>query len=411
MKPEEVDRCMTLGAGYPMGPLALLDLVGIDVAIAIGEALFADTARSTTGRPGRLIDAGRRGQAGRKTGAGFYDYGRAGSAASCDHQLGDRLPHRVERLGSSLSGVSSRCRRSGSRSRSGRSRGHPACRNGTWSSMIARPSSPSGKTSLGADLRRGRRAAAPTAPGPSCASRGSAGPRWRRSRAGSARRPRPVGLRRRPSSRAARTARSCASGQPGGSSSPSKRTKRTSRWSVGQLALERLRQLDHRRGAGGAVVGADVVRAWSPRCRSGRRPRSPGRCRAACRRRCAARPGPARPRRWAAARRSCSAELPRAPATRPAAGPTATCCSISSKARSESNRSATARRLRPHPPPQPAAGPAATGTASGAKPRACRPRALRLRFGGARLARIGGRQAPHGARNDPRSRPPRRPPA
>ena len=43
MKAEEVDRCMTLGAAYPMGPLALLDLVGIDVAMAIGEALFAES--------------------------------------------------------------------------------------------------------------------------------------------------------------------------------------------------------------------------------------------------------------------------------------------------------------------------------------------------------------------------------
>ena len=37
--PAAVDRCMTLGAGHPMGPLELLDLVGLDVAAAIGEAL------------------------------------------------------------------------------------------------------------------------------------------------------------------------------------------------------------------------------------------------------------------------------------------------------------------------------------------------------------------------------------
>ncbi len=75
MKPEEVDRCMTLGAGYPMGPLALLDLVGIDVAIAIGEALFADSNESHHRPPGRLTELSVEGKLGRKTGAGFYDYG------------------------------------------------------------------------------------------------------------------------------------------------------------------------------------------------------------------------------------------------------------------------------------------------------------------------------------------------
>src|SRR5919107_1533308 len=39
---EAIDTCMKLGAGHPMGPLALLDLVGLDVAIAIGETIGAD---------------------------------------------------------------------------------------------------------------------------------------------------------------------------------------------------------------------------------------------------------------------------------------------------------------------------------------------------------------------------------
>ena len=75
MKPEEVDRCMTLGAGYPMGPLALLDLVGIDVAIAIGEALFGDSNEKHHRPPGHLTTLVTEGKLGRKTGAGFYDYG------------------------------------------------------------------------------------------------------------------------------------------------------------------------------------------------------------------------------------------------------------------------------------------------------------------------------------------------
>jgi len=74
MKAEDVDRCMTLGANYPMGPLALLDLVGIDVAVAIGEALYADSGEEHHRPPGRLMSLVDHGKLGRKSGAGFYDY-------------------------------------------------------------------------------------------------------------------------------------------------------------------------------------------------------------------------------------------------------------------------------------------------------------------------------------------------
>jgi 3-hydroxyacyl-CoA dehydrogenase len=58
---------MKLGAGHPMGPLALLDFVGLDVAIAIGESIGAEVPP----RVWELADAGR---LGKKSGAGFYDY-------------------------------------------------------------------------------------------------------------------------------------------------------------------------------------------------------------------------------------------------------------------------------------------------------------------------------------------------
>jgi 3-hydroxybutyryl-CoA dehydrogenase len=74
MNAEDVDRCMTLGANYPMGPLALLDLVGIDVAVAIGEALYADSQEEHHRPPGRLMSLVDDGKLGRKSGAGFYDY-------------------------------------------------------------------------------------------------------------------------------------------------------------------------------------------------------------------------------------------------------------------------------------------------------------------------------------------------
>jgi 3-hydroxybutyryl-CoA dehydrogenase len=65
--PESIDTCMKLGAGHPMGPLALLDFVGLDVAVAIGESIGADVPR-------RLHELIAEGRLGRKAGAGFYDY-------------------------------------------------------------------------------------------------------------------------------------------------------------------------------------------------------------------------------------------------------------------------------------------------------------------------------------------------
>jgi 3-hydroxyacyl-CoA dehydrogenase len=74
MEPAQVDACMKLGASHPLGPLELLDLVGIDVAEAIGEALHADTSDPAHRPPGRVKQLVESGRLGRKTGAGFYDY-------------------------------------------------------------------------------------------------------------------------------------------------------------------------------------------------------------------------------------------------------------------------------------------------------------------------------------------------
>jgi 3-hydroxybutyryl-CoA dehydrogenase len=75
MEPGEVDSCMTLGAGLPMGPLALLDFVGLDVAEAIGDALHADSDEPAHRPPGLMVEMVGEGKLGRKSGAGFYDYG------------------------------------------------------------------------------------------------------------------------------------------------------------------------------------------------------------------------------------------------------------------------------------------------------------------------------------------------
>lgn len=74
MQPDQVDACMALGAGHPMGPLTLLDFVGLDVAQAIGEALNAETGDPSHLAPELLARKVREGKLGRKAGAGFYSY-------------------------------------------------------------------------------------------------------------------------------------------------------------------------------------------------------------------------------------------------------------------------------------------------------------------------------------------------
>jgi 3-hydroxyacyl-CoA dehydrogenase len=67
IEPKAVDTCMKLGAGHPMGPLALLDFVGLDVAVAIGEQIGVEV-------PERVTALVAKGRLGKKSGAGFYDY-------------------------------------------------------------------------------------------------------------------------------------------------------------------------------------------------------------------------------------------------------------------------------------------------------------------------------------------------
>jgi len=69
-----VDQCMTLGVAHPMGPLALLDLVGLDVAVAIGEALNAESGNPDHLAPETVVEFVASGNLGRKTSQGFYDY-------------------------------------------------------------------------------------------------------------------------------------------------------------------------------------------------------------------------------------------------------------------------------------------------------------------------------------------------
>lgn len=71
---EDVDKAMKLGANHPMGPLALGDLVGLDVCLAIMDTLYNETHDSKYRASLLMRKLVRAGHLGRKTGKGFFDY-------------------------------------------------------------------------------------------------------------------------------------------------------------------------------------------------------------------------------------------------------------------------------------------------------------------------------------------------
>jgi 3-hydroxybutyryl-CoA dehydrogenase len=72
--PDDVDRAMRFGANWPIGPCALIDLIGVDVHVHASEALHAALGEERMAPPERLLEMERAGHLGRKSGQGFYTY-------------------------------------------------------------------------------------------------------------------------------------------------------------------------------------------------------------------------------------------------------------------------------------------------------------------------------------------------
>ena len=74
VRPEEMDKAMTNGVGWPMGPCALIDLIGIDVHVHASEALHGKLGEPRMAPPERLLAMQKEGRLGRKSKRGFYEY-------------------------------------------------------------------------------------------------------------------------------------------------------------------------------------------------------------------------------------------------------------------------------------------------------------------------------------------------
>ena len=74
VSPEDLDAAMTAGAGWPMGPCTLVDLVGIDVHVHASEALYEKLREPRMAPPPRIVSMRNAGLLGRKSGRGFYSY-------------------------------------------------------------------------------------------------------------------------------------------------------------------------------------------------------------------------------------------------------------------------------------------------------------------------------------------------
>ena len=73
---EDIDKGMQLGCGYPMGPFTLLDFVGLDTTYYIANIMFEEYREKRFAPPPLLKQMVTAGRLGKKSGRGFYDYGK-----------------------------------------------------------------------------------------------------------------------------------------------------------------------------------------------------------------------------------------------------------------------------------------------------------------------------------------------
>jgi 3-hydroxybutyryl-CoA dehydrogenase len=74
VSPEDLDTAMTAGLNWPIGPCALIDLIGIDVHVHASEALHSALGEARMEPPPRLVEMRDTGELGRKSGRGFFPY-------------------------------------------------------------------------------------------------------------------------------------------------------------------------------------------------------------------------------------------------------------------------------------------------------------------------------------------------
>jgi 3-hydroxybutyryl-CoA dehydrogenase len=74
VSPEDLDKAMTRGVNWPIGPCALIDLIGVDVHVHASEALYAALGEERMAPPERLVVMRDEGRLGRKSGEGFFSY-------------------------------------------------------------------------------------------------------------------------------------------------------------------------------------------------------------------------------------------------------------------------------------------------------------------------------------------------
>ena len=74
VSPEDLDKAMTRGVNWPIGPCALIDLIGVDVHVHASEALYGALGEERMAPPERLVLMRDEGKLGRKSGEGFFRY-------------------------------------------------------------------------------------------------------------------------------------------------------------------------------------------------------------------------------------------------------------------------------------------------------------------------------------------------